>query len=54
MSTLAHELLHYDQAVKGNRLGKPLITNLPQRQAIERDIEWKLRQMGFAPKVKQP
>jgi hypothetical protein len=54
MSTLAHELLHFDQAVKGNRLGQPLITNPAQRQIIERDVEWKLGRMGFVPKGGQP
>jgi hypothetical protein len=37
-----------------NKVGKNLITSEPQRLRLERDIEWKLRKMGFQPKVKKP
>jgi hypothetical protein len=54
LSTMTHELLHFDQAVKGNRIGRNLVDNIAQRVPIERDIELKLRKMGFVQKEGQP
>ena len=51
LSTLTHELLHFEQAKIGNRIGKNLIDTPAQRAIIERDIIWKLRQLGFVPRT---
>ena len=51
LSTLTHELLHFEQAKIGNRIGKNLIDTAAQRAIIERDVLWKLRQLGFVPNI---
>lgn len=50
LSTLTHELLHFDQARTANRVGQNLITHPAQRQTLERDVLLKLQQMGFVPR----
>ena len=47
LRTIAHELLHFEQAKFGKRVGRNLIDTPIQRKMLERDILWKLRQLGF-------